>query len=305
MAECSVPDRRGLHLLIWVYRGGELWHETLRSVASQRHIFDSVIISCNGQQRSTLAKELLEPEWEALKPEILVTTSDISAVDHAIWSSQHTRLQEIPDSGLLVLLAEDDLLNFESLIPAIEQARRLPNSFLFGRWNYANGWYGSPRSATIQVKKDHRQIEQALIGRGQPGATLVCISGLVMTAATFQRGCAVMSIKKNSRALLTGVRSEFFFATQPNVECLLTSDSPIAFVNEHEDRESNSISRKLWSSDEALFQLWLLASSYPTSLRMRTLTLLRLVRSLWHAPSLIPNLRPAFKHFRRQIRTPR
>lgn len=294
--------RRRLHLLMWVYRGGRLWDQTLDDLALNARFFDSVTLSINGPDRIALAEQVSTKVSPDFLPVILKTPHSLDAVEHVVWSSHQEELLSIPEEDLLVITAEDDFLNFSNLLNAVYYDEACRHPILFGSWDDEVSPKVSLESAEIRVVRDQADIKHELIGRGKPGASPVCISGLTMSAAVFRSAANTMSGRHSTRLLLAGVRTEYFFATQPLVDGLVVSRSPIARVSEHEDRESHSISSTTWNHDESLFQLWLLASGYPMGLELATLTTLRFLRSVCRAPSVLRYLMPAFKHFRRAAR---
>lgn len=288
-----------IHALMWVYRGGALWHRALNSLMEHRKIFDSVVVSFNGPQRRLLAEEVAESTWNSLEPHILITPQDFTAVEHSLWVAASPHIEQLPDDDLVLLLAEDDLLNWPALLPAIEACRASPSAFLFGTWAFTNREINRPPVNQIRRIQDPYLKQQELIGKGKPGVNPVCISGLVMTARAFRSAHEAVSFRTNSKLLLNGVRMEYFMATQPSIQTLILNDNPVALIEDHEDRGSYAIRPISWRSDEALFQLWLLASRYPRGTSAKLLTLSRFVRAVSLTPSLWLWLPKALRHFSR------
>jgi hypothetical protein len=287
-----------LHLLMWVYRGGDPWHQALGNALEHRSIFKSFIASFNGPDREILASEMQQDIWQELTPHILMTGGDLHALEHSIWVAESPAIQCLPADDLLLLLAEDDVINWPAMLPMLAEARKVRGPLVFGRWGELDVQTSPATITDIEGHSDKATRARTLIGRHRPGVEPVNISGLVVTAATFRRAHQVMNLRSRSKLLLSGVRTEYFLATQPTVRTLLRSDEPVALIRRHAGQGSLAIKRADWQRSETLFQLWLITSFYPKGFSLQMLTWYRFLRSFLQSPRSARHLLRSVQHFR-------
>jgi hypothetical protein len=285
-----------------VFRGDDLWHPALNSLLRSRHLFDSVAISFDGEDRHVLAAQLQDPQWCQLDPIVLVTPRVMSSVEHAIWYIDQEPLASWSDEQLVMFMAEDDCVRHQSPAAGLAAIREEQTAVLLGSWTTSNEHQldvglghrvGSQDVSTISVPK----IMPALASLSRPGS-LTSISGITLRLAAIRNYYRQLAGQNSRRPLLNGVRTEYFLATQPTITSIIQVRDPIFTVNQHADQEGRVLSSQVYHHDEALYQLWLIVTTQPARVRDKLLATLRLLKRLLLHPATTLHLRNAWLTYR-------
>lgn len=290
---------RSVNLIMPVFRGGNLWEPALVSVVQARDLFDVLVVSFDGPTRSDLADQLSAKKYSANFDHLLVTPTEMSAVEHLNWILNQEPVASWGDRQLITLVAEDDLVEVTALRRGLEAVKENEHSILFGSW-CENG----PSSNSLITDTDHVNTVQIFsekeiatqLSRWVRNNEVTTVSGM-----TFELGVLrsyVRQVYSNGDFLLSGIRAEYFLATQPTVKTLIRCSLPITRIQTHEQQEGRIVKRDIKIRDETLYQLWLLLTRQKMRSTERFMASLRLIKGLAKKPSTFYLLPSAFKALR-------
>lgn len=280
-----------------VYRGGNHWTDALESLSECRDLFDTLVISFDGPTRFELANLLYETYWDSLQPEVLVTPKVLSSVEHACWIAQQSLVRQWSETDFVVLLSEDDRLRPESFRGAVAKATKTQGCALFGSWTVECGELPDTSSSPGINSVEATRLGQWLNRVAESGHP-TSITATLTPVAAHRNYISVLQGQFPDRPLFSGVRAEYLLVTQAPIKRILWSGQPIAVIQQHEQQESKSLPRHLWTHDEALFQLWLAMTPLQLGAAARAFAVMRSLKWLSLNPSTILDLRNAIKTFR-------
>lgn len=297
----SKPVNRDVNVIMPVYRGGDHWELTLESLKTASRLFSEVVMSFDGPTRNELAGSLKSEGKSGLADFALVTPTTMTTMEHMLWLINQPPISEWNDDQLVMLMAEDDLICLDTLQAGLEVTKVNPGSLLFGSWveNVPGIISGleTPKPDNISVYPE-KQIASRL-AKWVRGSEVTTISGITCELRVLRSHLRQVCGIKGRDRLLSGIRMEYFLATQPTVKSLVRCNEPITRIQIHERQEGRIAARDKRIKDEALYQFWLVNSGQQMLLRERSIALLRLGKKIIQRPSVLKVLPNAWTTFRK------
>jgi hypothetical protein len=281
-----------------VFRGGPLWENTLRSHSKAKHLFGQSLVSFDGPTRHQLSTELSESQHARNIDHSLTTPKVMTAMEHLFWMLNQEPITAWADNQLVTLLAEDDLICLDSFEAGLKATDRLANSMLFGSWQEVDG---SPKG-DVHVKEPESDGFE-IVSESEIATCLATwvsrkeitsVSGMTFRLKVLRDFLRLAQGLENQGVTLSGVRAEYFLATQPEVKCLIRCIPPIVQIQIHEQQEGRIVGGQNRNQDEAIYQLWLMLTGQKMSGKERVTALGRLSKRLLIQPGLIKKIPAAW-----------
>jgi len=294
---------RGVNVIMPVYRGGPYWDLTLDSLGQARRIFNKVLMSFDGPTRNELVQGLKTGVKADIADYLLVTPTTMTATEHTLWLINQSPVSDWEDSQLVMLMAEDDLICVESLSVGLDAVKERENSILFGSWRIHE-----PDLDPTEIPGGDVPLEVTIYPENQIASQLTkwvnqgevtTISGIAMEMRALRSYLSQVAGAKGGATLLSGVRTEFFLATQPSVKHMVRCTKPITLIQTHPQQEGSILARGKKNQDEALYQLWLCLTHQHVPIPARIFAALRLVKRLAQRPATLRALPSAWSTFRK------
>ena len=295
------PLSQNVNMIMPIYRGGDHWKLTLDSLSQARYLFSEVLMSFDGPTRDELAKSLQAGEKAGLADFLLVTPTTMTTTEHMLWLIDQPPISEWNDHQLVMLMAEDDLICVDTLQAGLEATKVNPGSLLFGSWVENGPCIGSDSEA-LKPNAIHVYPEKQIASRLAEwvrGKEVTTISGMTCELRVLRAHLKQVSGVEGQIRLLSGIRMEYFLATQPTVNALIRCSEPITRIQIHDQQEGRIAARDNRNQDEALYQFWLVISGQQMRLRERFIALLRLGKKIMQRPSVLRVLPNAWSTFRK------
>jgi len=285
-----------------VYRGGIHWDVTLDSLSKSRHIFNKVLMSFDGPTRAELAEGLKAGVQADIADYLMVTPTTMTATEHTLWLINQTPVSDWEDSQLVMLMAEDDLICVESLSVGLDAVKERENSILFGSWRIRENdldpteILGDDDPPEVTIYPENQIVPQLTKWVNQGEVTT--ISGIALEMRALRSYLSQVAGAKGGATLLSGVRTEFFLATQPSVKHMVRCTKPITLIQIHPQQEGSILARGKKNQDEALYQLWLCLTNQHVPIAARIFAALRFVKRLMQRPRTLRVFPNALRTFR-------
>lgn len=289
------------HVIMPVFRGGDLWHQALRSLADCRHLFDEVVMSFDGPNRAAQTGYAHDNYAKTLRAHLLVTPREMSSLQHVQWFMRQSPVSTFQDHDLLCVWAEDDLAAPITLQSALAAARAIESPVIFGSWARLGCRDDLSDEAGGEVEGAYEVISErgtvsALSASAREGLP-TSITCMTATAQTFRSHYLEQNANYGDRSLLNGYRTEYFIGTKPSVRHLIRFARPIAGIVQHDLQKNRTTPALLARSDEALYHLRLAVTRQSMPPKARALAFPQFLRKSLKARPLPPRLMCAVKTF--------